>query len=115
MAMPFRIHAAARISAYITPDAVELIQSIEKAAKRHGMVRPVSPNPNPRKFVKNTDDAKEYETVKKELERMGFKFSKLAIHRPTTLAVEADGMYKNVHYILDVVFNDNQLEVVLYY
>lgn len=107
-----RVNAAQRLMA-TNPTLKDLINTVEDVATKHGL-RLVSDHPNPREYRKPAPPP-HLEEVQKEFEALGFKFRRLAAHRPGTPALEADGHYQSGTYILDLILNRDTMEVDLYY
>lgn len=114
--MKFRIkvRAAKRLAAYAKPEAISLIERVETVMKHHSIKRQARNYPNPREYRKMAPEEL-LAQVQKDLEQLGFKFKRLPVHTMNTKAVESEGSYKSVDYILDLVFRYDQLEVDLYY
>ena len=108
------ILAAARRLVKARNTTQTLIQKVEHALTPHGVKRVALPYPNPREYRKAAGPEL-LDKVQHELEKMGFKFRRLPIHTMDTKAVESEGSYQSVDYILDLVFRYDQLEVDLYY
>jgi hypothetical protein len=109
-----KVRAAKRLLAYASPDAISLIDRVDSVMTHHKIKRQMRPYPNPREYRKQAPDEL-LTQVQKDLERLGFKFKRLPVHSMDTKAVEAEGSYQSVDYILDLVFRYDQLEVDLYY
>lgn len=106
----------ARLKAYqLNADARKtLIYHVEDILREHGIKRHAQTYPNPREYRKPAESAL-LDKVQTELEEIGFKFKRLPIHTMDTRAVESAGRYRSVDYILDLVFNHDELEVDLYF
>lgn len=99
----------------ITADARKtLIYHVEDVLNGHGIKRLQTPHPNPREYRKPAPEEL-LDKVQKDFEGMGFKFRRLPIHSMDTRAVESEGRYRSVEYILDLVFRHDELEVDLYF
>jgi hypothetical protein len=114
MKAQIKVNAAHRLSAYASSDAQQLIKTVELVLKKHGIGPTDRPFPNPREYRKLAEEQL-FTAVQKDFEHAGFKFKRLHAYTPTTPAVEADGTYQSIHYILDLVYRGGQLEVDLYY
>lgn len=109
-----RVRAAERLASYVNSDASAVIHRVETVMQKHNIKRQARPFPNPREYRKNAPETL-MSQVQKELETLGFKFKRLPVHSMNTNAVESEGSYQSVDYILDLVFRYDQLEVDLYY
>ena len=109
-----KVQAAKRLAAYASPDASVLIDRVDNVMNNHKIKRLMRSYPNPREYRKEAPEDL-LNRVKKDLEQLGFKFKRLPVHTMDTKAVEAEGSYQSVDYILDLVFRYDQLEVDLYY
>lgn len=99
----------------LTADARKtLIYHVEDVLQGHGIKRVMNAKPNPREYRKPAPEEL-LDKVQKDFEGLGFKFKRLPIHSMETRAVEAEGRYRSVEYILDLVFRHDDLEVDLYY
>lgn len=109
-----RLGAAFRLRAYSSPIAKELIKGVEGLLNSHGIARDPNSSQYPRRYIKKAPESL-FDTVKKEFEQSGFKFKKSALHKMDTKAVESDGRYQSLHYILDLAYRDGVLEVELHH
>lgn len=110
-----KLMAAHRLRAYASSSATkELIKGVEGLLAKHG----VNPDPNspqyPRKYIRPAPEAL-FDTLKKDFEKMGFKFRRSALHKMDTKAVESDGTYQSINYILDLVYLRGQIVVELHH
>lgn len=114
MKAKIKVLAAKRLAAYVSPNAQALIDRVESVLTPHGIRRVDRPFPNPREYRKKAPEML-LNQVQEDLEKLGFKFRKLDRYTMNTKAVESDGTFQSVNYILDLVFNYDRLEVDLYY
>jgi hypothetical protein len=91
-----------------------LIQHIEEVLNGHGIKRVLKPEPNPLEYRKPAPPEL-LDKVQRDFEAMGFKFKRFPKHTMDTKALEAEGRYRSVDYILELVFRHDELEVDLYY
>ena len=111
------IFAAARLrlrAKSFQNDKQALIHEVEKITDKYKIKRANTGAPYPMEFRKEAPPPylKQLQT---DLEKLGFRFERLPIHTPDTLAVRSDGRYASTDYLLDIVFRHDELTVELYY
>ena len=113
--MQIMIRAAHRLKLQLLADARRtFIYHVEEVLDGHGIKRVLKPDPNPLEYRKQAP-AELLDKVQKDFEALGFKFKRFPKHTMDTKAVEAEGHYRSIEYILDLVFHHDELEVELYY
>lgn len=103
-----------RLVARSFQDKDYLKHEVEKVMRKYNIKQARTGAPYPVEYRKEAPPPY-LKDLQNDLEKLGFRFERLPIHTPDTLAVRSDGRYASADYLLDIVFRHDELTVELYY